>query len=79
MSSDTVCVLHMWACDFIFISLMHIVLIRLMCVLAITSQAMYRCNIPYCDYLIRVLFNANFAKTRKIALLNTRNNNAFTT
>ena len=35
--------------------------------------------IPYCDYLIRVLFNANFAKTRKIALLNTRNNNAFTT
>ena len=36
-------------------------------------------NIPYCDYLIRVLFNVNFAKTRKIALLNTRNNNVFTT
>ena len=35
--------------------------------------------IPYCDYLIRVLFNANFAKTRKIALLNMRNNNVFTT
>ena len=35
--------------------------------------------IPYCDYLIRVLFNANFAKTRKMALLNTRNNNVFTT
>ena len=35
--------------------------------------------IPYCDYLIRVLFNANFVKTRKMALLNTRNNNIFTT
>ena len=34
---------------------------------------------PYCDYLIRVVFNANFAKTRKMALLNTRNNNVFTT
>ena len=38
-----------------------------------------RPEIPYCDYLILVLFNANFAKTRKIALLNTRNNNVFTT
>ena len=36
-------------------------------------------KLPYCDYLIRVLFNANFAKTRKMALLNTRNNNVFTT
>ena len=35
--------------------------------------------LPYCDYLIRVLFNANFAKTSKMALLNTRNNNVFTT
>ena len=37
------------------------------------------CDIPYCDYLIRVLFNANFAKTSKMALLNMRNNNVFTT
>ena len=46
------------------------------CIAGITADAVY---IPYCDYLIRVLFNANFAKTRKMALLNTRNNNVFTT
>ena len=28
---------------------------------------------------MRVLFNVNFAKTSKMALLNTRNNNVFTT
>ena len=36
-------------------------------------------QLPYCDYLTRVLFNANFAKTCKMALLNMRNNNVFTT
>ena len=52
---------------------------RILCNLDIHAANNLGNVLPYCDYLIRVLFNANFAKTRKIALLNTRNNNVFTT